>query len=407
MKLLIVLSGFLFLFISLFADDFPGQLPGIEIGGNLPTGYEPSGAVWHHRLHKFFMVNDNGMVSKMDADGDNVFNWNVAGDLEGICIADSTSDFVYIGVEHPDNISEFNIVTGTVIRSFDLTPWMTGPANLGLEALTFVPDTTNAEGGLFYAGLQNDGKIYVFELPIKTNSTGTNVTFMTTLTPVSGRSDISGLHYETTNETLYAIWDAWDKLRAMEIDCTNIIEWDLPGNDQEGITLRAGDSLEQNLVFIAEDVGKEVWKYDFNSELIITINNDGSVISEPDPPGYYGSLITLTAIPDEGNYFSGWSDDLISSANPETLLMDYDKNVTATFAFLNSPENVIINIVSDSVFIQWDAVSGATGYNVYSSTEPYSDQENWYLEIEETIETSWKNPVSTENKFYYVSSMSN
>ncbi|HHE37422.1 MAG TPA: hypothetical protein ENL20_02485 [Candidatus Cloacimonetes bacterium] len=87
--------------------------------------------------------------------------------------------------------------------------------------------------------------------------------------------------------------------------------------------------------------------------------------------------------------------------------MDYDKNVTATFSYLNSPENVIINIVSDSVFIQWDAVPGATGYNVYSSTEPYSDPENWTLEIEETIETSWENPVSSENMFYYVSTINN
>jgi len=407
MKKIILSTGLLFLFGILFGNDFPGQQPGTEIGGNLPNGYEPSGAVWHHGLQKLFLVNDNGMVTKMDADGSNVINWYVAGDLEGICIADSTSDFVYLGVEQPDYISEFNVVTGVVTRSFDLTPWMTGPSNLGLEALTFVPDSTNAEGGLFYAGLQYDGKIYVFELPIKTSSTSTTVTYVNTFTPVSGRWDISGLHFEASNETLYAIWDSSNKLRAMEVDCTNIMEWDLPGNDQEGITLWSGDSLAQNLLFIAEDVGKEVWKYDFNSELIITIINDGSVIFEPDPPGYYGSFVTLTAIPDDGNYFSEWSDDLTGSSNPETLLMDYDKNVTATFSYLNSPENVIINIVSDSVFIQWDAVPGATGYNVYSSTEPYSDPENWTLEIEETIETSWENPVSSENMFYYVSTINN
>ncbi|MCD4820238.1 MAG: esterase-like activity of phytase family protein [Candidatus Cloacimonetes bacterium] len=174
-----ILIVFLIISGSIAADVFPGLQPGMEIGGFLPAGYEPSGAVWHNRLQKLFLVNDNGMVSKMDSDGSNVINWNVSGDLEGICIVDKTSDFVYIGVENPDNISEFNIETGTVTRSFDLTPWMTGPSNQGLEALTFVPDSTNAEGGLFFAGLQSNGTIYVFELPITTSSTDTSVTFVT------------------------------------------------------------------------------------------------------------------------------------------------------------------------------------------------------------------------------------
>jgi len=403
MKKLIFIVQFIFLFGLLKADIFPGSLPGVEIGANLPNGYEPSGSVWHNRLQKLFLVNDNGIVSNMDKDGNNVFSWNVVGDLEGICVADSTSNFVYIGVENPDKIIEFNFVSGLITRSFNLTPWMTGPSNMGLEALTFIPDSTNVEGGLFYAGLQYDGKIYVFELPITTSSTDTNVAYITSYTPVSGRWDISGLHYETSNGTLYAVWDSSNKLRAMESDCTNIVEWDLPGNDQEGITLCDGEGLNQNMVFIAEDTGKEVWKYDFNSQLVITINNNGSVLYEPDSPGYYGSFITLTAVPDPDNYFCNWSDDLISTNNPVTLLMDYNKNVTATFAFLNNPENVIIDISFDSVLIEWDVVPGATGYTVYSSDSPTGI----FVPVTSGTynETSWTSNIDETFRFYYITAI--
>ena len=73
-----------------------------------------------------------------------------------------------------------------------------------------------------------------------------------TITPVVGRTDISGLHYDEDNEVLYAVFDTDDALRAMEADGTFIQEWDLPGFDQEGIAL---DADVANL-FVAEDSGR-------------------------------------------------------------------------------------------------------------------------------------------------------
>jgi hypothetical protein len=238
------------------ADPFPAEaLPGTELGGGLPEGYEPSGAVWHTGLSKLLLVSDGGLVSMMNPDGTSVNNWSVAGDLEAISVTDPSSPFVYVGVEKPDSILELNINTGIVTRTFDLTPWMSGPANRGLEALTFLPDPGDPEGGLFYAGLQDDGKIYSFRLSISSSTTATTVTHLETITPVPGRTDLSGLHYDSNNEVLYAIFDDSDLLRAMQADGTFLEEWDLAGNDQEGVAL-LGDTL-----FIAEDVGGEVWRY--------------------------------------------------------------------------------------------------------------------------------------------------
>jgi len=143
----------------------------------------------------------------------------------------------------------------------------------------------------------------------------------------------SGLHYEAANNILYAIWSyGVHKIRAMRPDGTNIVEWDLVGDSQEGVALWDGDSAGKGKIFIAEDAG-EIWRYEFNSQLEITIIGNGSVEINPDPPGYYGTFDTLTAIPDPGYQF-------LECDNPETLLMDYDKKVTATFipAGLSSQE---------------------------------------------------------------------
>jgi hypothetical protein len=232
------------------ADPFPPEaLPGVSIGGGLPAGYETSGVAWHSRVGKLFSVGDGGAVASMNDDGSGVWSWSVGGDLEGLAVAFPTSDFLYLGVENPDSISEFNITTGQVTRTFDLTAWMTGPSNSGLEALAFVPDAGNPEGGLFYAGLQADGRIFKFELPIVSSTTSTTVTHVGTIPALGGVNDISDMYYNTSQGVLYAIYDSADLLRAMSPDGALLKEWSLPGTGQEGLTLEGSD------LFIGEDYG--------------------------------------------------------------------------------------------------------------------------------------------------------
>ena len=83
----------------------------------------------------------------MNADGTDLVSWNVPGDLEALTVADHTSTMIYIGVEHTDSILEFDVSTGQVTRTFELTSWMTGEDSKGLEALAFVPDAMHPEGG--------------------------------------------------------------------------------------------------------------------------------------------------------------------------------------------------------------------------------------------------------------------
>jgi hypothetical protein len=57
--------------------------------------------------------------------------------------------------------------------------------------------------------------------------------------------------------------------------------------------------------------------------------------------GYpWGSTVTLTAVPDPGNDFTGWQGDGLGIDNPLALLMNADKNVTAVFALRAPNDNI-------------------------------------------------------------------
>jgi len=58
----------------------------------------------------------------------------------------------------------------------------------------------------------------------------------------------------------------------------------------------------------------------------------GTVTKNPNRPTYdHGEEVELTATPDEGWNFAGWSGDLSGSANPANLTMNGNKTVTANF----------------------------------------------------------------------------
>lgn len=59
---------------------------------------------------------------------------------------------------------------------------------------------------------------------------------------------------------------------------------------------------------------------------------NGTVTPAPVAPYLYGAVVTLTATPDTGWSFAGWSGDLSGTANPATITLNGDKVVTSTFA---------------------------------------------------------------------------
>ena len=65
------------------------------------------------------------------------------------------------------------------------------------------------------------------------------------------------------------------------------------------------------------------------------IADNGTVAINPDQDTYQeGTVVTLTATPDEGYEFTGWSGDLSGTDNPVTITMDSDKEITALFTLI-------------------------------------------------------------------------
>lgn len=64
----------------------------------------------------------------------------------------------------------------------------------------------------------------------------------------------------------------------------------------------------------------------------IAIVGEGSVVKMPDQAEYtHNSTLTLTASPGSGYHLVGWTGDLVGESNPADVLMDEDKEITATF----------------------------------------------------------------------------
>ncbi len=66
--------------------------------------------------------------------------------------------------------------------------------------------------------------------------------------------------------------------------------------------------------------------------LTIDVVSNGSVTKTPDQADYtYGTVVDVNAIADPGWTFDSWSGDLTGSTNPNSITMDDNKTITATF----------------------------------------------------------------------------
>ncbi len=300
---------------------WPGG-PGTEIGkagqpGGLPAGYEPSGAVWHPGRDSLLVVSDNGTLSELPLGGGPIASWPLAGDLEGLTVKDPASPLVYVGIESPDSVVEFDLATGALTgNSWNLTPWMTGPSNDGLEALAYVE-------GEFWAGLQLDGTIFRFAL-----QPGGQVLFLGSMPSHLGRADLAGLDYDACTGVVFAIHDAANVIVEYDASGAFLREYALAGADQEGVALQGGAPTGATTIWIAQDSGA-VMRYESYPVAIC-------------PPGTWtdlgggtsGSLGT-PALAGSGPLQGGWAFGLdLSGAPPGAPLL-------AVVSFASNPVNVL------------------------------------------------------------------
>ncbi len=216
-------------------------------GTTIATLSEPSGVIWHADRQSLFVVEDNGWLRELSSSGTVLHSWNVGGDLEGVTIAES-SDLLYLGIEHPDSIKEFSLSSGSFTgKVWDLTPFMQGADNQGLEGLTYM-------NGIFLAGLQADGKIYSFDVNL---SQGGDVQFIESILPYSSyTSDISDLYYDDETEVVYALYDSRNRMVTLNSELELLNRYALPGDNQEGVTVVPDCDAGVADVYIGEDDGQ-------------------------------------------------------------------------------------------------------------------------------------------------------
>lgn len=239
-----------------------GQNTATNLGVNLPGYFEPSGCVY--REGYVWAVGDNGYLAQLDLAGAVVGFWTVSGDLEGLTYAAEGNSKFYVGVENYPTIKEW---PGT--RSWPLAEMAVGGTNDRLEALAFLPDqycdllaynggagSVFGSGGLFLAGHQGNGKIYVYDIDIN----GSSVIFAGEYGPY-GRVDLAGLEANRSGGQVYAVWDSAGVVgrlsRGLELEA----EWYVPaGSDnEEGICPVGCDAM-----VITEDPESthHVWLYE-------------------------------------------------------------------------------------------------------------------------------------------------
>ncbi|MFQ5651427.1 MAG: DNRLRE domain-containing protein [bacterium] len=83
----------------------------------------------------------------------------------------------------------------------------------------------------------------------------------------------------------------------------------------------------------------------------VTLNPAGGVYDQ-------GTPVQLTATPDAGWQFSGWSGDLSGAANPASITMDADKQVTATFTEVSAPQYTLTVTTQGSGSVALDPAGG-------------------------------------------------
>lgn len=119
----------------------------------------------------------------------------------------------------------------------------------------------------------------------------------------------------------------------------------------------------------------------------------GSVSVSPGQPWYiYGDELTLTAVPDPGWAFDGWSGDLSGAANPETITISGDTTVTATFVM----EEYIVTTAttgSGSVTVQPAKPVYYYGDQVILTATPGS---GWYFFMWGGDLTGWTSPMTVD-----------
>ena len=261
---------------------WPTGTTGVSIG-SLGDKFEASGVVWDRSLSVLWAVGDLGQVARMKSDGTESSVWDVRLtdpynkkqrlDLESVTVAKDSSK-IYLGLESPPTILEYTVsATGTEAPQPTGKMWLlkavTAKDNSGMEALAWVPNgshpyTNSTSGGVFYATVEKDGIIHVFDVNLSTG--GSAPKDLGSFKPYD-KKDISDLYYSIETQTLYVLYDNADLLVEVDVSTTtptvkNVYNLKTTNSkEQEGVTLLPAACPAKATLYIADDSAFKVYSF--------------------------------------------------------------------------------------------------------------------------------------------------
>lgn len=230
---------------------------------------EPSGIVFHPQRETLFVVGDEGDICEIQTDGTLVKKKRISrADFEGITCNPLTGK-LYIAIEGEEKIIEINPENLEILREFYINRTFKDRLVLkrdkenGIEAITFIPDTNNPDGGTFYVANQtldltdeqDPSAIFELQVPLKSNSAKKAIIIRHFSL---GVIDLSGLHYDEKEDFLYVISNKKNTLFKITKKGKILESYNLPGKDQGGITVD-----KNGFLYVAQDKGGGIIKLEW------------------------------------------------------------------------------------------------------------------------------------------------
>lgn len=245
-----------------------------------PPGVEPSGATIGPQ-NQLVVADDGGSLIFVDLDDYAVrqdtalndkykdsYGWF---DLEGIAMTSPESTYLYLGMENRALILEYEWHSSQKIFRKFVLHGLEHDGNRGTESITWVETDASEHGGYFYVGSQLTGRIYIYNVPLLSD-TGpqANAELVSVWTPLGDNTDVAGLSYSSG-----FIFVNYDDGNSNHVLIYPVLGNGLPGDlreqyqvdvtDAEGIAVRktSEDTWE---VFFSSDSRRAVFAYTFRFE---------------------------------------------------------------------------------------------------------------------------------------------
>lgn len=198
--------------------------------------------------------------------------------------------------------------TNVIYSNFSLTPDM--------QTYSVVFTNNEATGSdyalMFFLGAAGLNDVWFDNIELIDNTPTTTYSLIANASTGGSVSPANGTYADGTVVALTATPEAGYKFSGWSGDLSGT-------NNPADITMDADKSVTANFVPIPT--------YTLTTSAI-----NGSIALNPEGGTYYeGTVVTLTATPDAGYVFTGWSGDLSGTTTPTTITMDAARNVTAIF----------------------------------------------------------------------------